>query len=119
RIASPRTQSKRRRRAESVRCTRSGRPGKNARRGAVIGNVRDTAAGAPVVIVGAEGYVKRHIPLVPVAETAPAAALAAAIVVGDDGIEAIRRIVARAHPGHGRLHGSRRTGRCGTPATAA
>src|SRR5579864_9384149 len=97
----------------------SGRPGKNTCRRAVIGNVCDTAARTPVVIIGAEGDVKRHIALVTVAQTAPAAALATAIVVRDHVIEAVRRMVTGTDPGDGRLHGSRRAGCRGTSATAA
>src|SRR6185312_3582327 len=107
------------RRTGELRSIRSGRPGENTGGRAVIGNVRGTAAGAPVVIVGTEGNVKGHVALVPVAQTAPATALSAAIVVRNDVIEAVRRIVTGANPCDGRLRGSRRTRGCRAAATAA
>ena len=59
----------------------------------MVGNVRFRAARAPVVVVGLEGDVQRHVALVPVAEAAAAGALATAVVVGDGVMPAVRGVL--------------------------
>src|SRR5690348_7708063 len=106
----PMKASQRRKYAGNLCRTRSGRTGKDARRRAVIRDVRDAAAGTPVIVIGAEGYVEWHVPLIPIAQAAAAAALATTIVVRDDVVEPVGGVVTGSHPGDGRLHGPRRTG---------
>src|SRR5437016_14432469 len=64
----------------------------DARRGAVVGNPNLTA-GAPVVVVRLEGHIQRLVVFVAIAQAAAALALTTAVVVGDDVVMPVGRIV--------------------------
>src|SRR6185295_17307607 len=70
----------------------------DARRRAVIRDVRLRAARAPVVVVRLEWNIQRRVALVAIAETPPARALAAAVVVRNRVVLAVGRVVAGADP---------------------
>ena len=77
------------------------------RQRAAIGHIGLTA-GAPVEVVGTLRPVDRRVALITLADTAPAIALTAAVVVGNDVVLAIGGIAAGADPGDVRLHRARR-----------
>src|SRR5205807_7490 len=83
----------------------------SARRGAVVGNPNLTA-GTPVVVVRLEGHIQRLVAFVAVAQTAAALALAAAVVVGNDVVVPIARIVTGPDPRDGRGLGAGRAAVC-------
>src|SRR5207302_54355 len=90
----------------------------DARRGAVIGNPHLTAR-APVVVIRFEGHVERLVVFVAIAQAAAALALTTAVVVGDDVVMPVGRIVTGPDPGDGRGLGARRAAVCRATAAGA
>src|SRR6516225_3463477 len=90
----------------------------DAGHGAVVGN-SDLAARAPVVVVRPEGHIQGLVVLVATAQAATARALTAAVIVRDDVVTPVPRIVAGPYPGDRRVLGARRTAVSRASATAA
>src|SRR5215469_12023289 len=78
----------------------------NTGRGAVVGN-SELAAQTPVVVGRFEGHVQRLGALVASAQAAAALVFAAAVVVRDDVVMPVFRIVTSPHPRDGGLLGAR------------
>src|SRR5580700_1626834 len=99
--------------ATRVRTLRLPSGAHDARGRAVIGDIRLRVSRAPVVIVGSSGLKECGVALVAIAETTPARALAAAVVIRDHVVRIVARVVASADPGDerhvgaGRAHGLR------------
>src|SRR5204863_8084388 len=90
----------------------------NARRGAVIGNPYLTTR-APVVVIRFVGHIQRLVVFVAIAQAAAALALTTAVVVGDDVVMPVGRIVTGPDPGDGRGLGARRAAVCRATAAGA
>ena len=73
----------------------------------------------PVDVIIGKGAVRGSISHVVVAQAAAARGLAAAVVVGNDVVQVVRRVLAGADPGHGVHTGSRGTGNVGAAAATA
>src|ERR1700730_16908909 len=84
----------------------------------MVGNAHLTAC-APVVIVGGKRHVQRLVVLVSIAQAASATRLTAAVVIGNDVIAAVSRVVAGADPGDCRRLRPRRAAVGGAAAAAA
>src|ERR1700676_2243653 len=85
----------------------------------MIRNVGLGISGTPVVIVGLAGLKQGCIAFVAIAEASAAGALAAAVVIGNDVVLAVTRVVTGADPGDGRHVRTRRARRLRSAATPA
>ena len=85
----------------------------------MIGNVGLAISRAPVVVVGLERYVQRCVALISITHASAARRLAAAVVVRDDVVFAIERVVTSSYPGDRGHLGAGRTGILRPPAAAA
>src|SRR5438045_2541697 len=90
----------------------------DARGGAVIGNPHLTAR-APIVVIRFVGHIQRLVVFVAIAQAAAALALTTAVVVGDDVVMPVGRIVTGPDPGDGRGLGARRAAVCRATAAGA
>src|SRR6185312_9880384 len=71
----------------------------DARGRTMVGNIGLGVAGAPIVVIRLARLKQRRVALIAIAETPAAGALAAAVIIGDDIVLAVRGIVAGADPG--------------------
>jgi hypothetical protein len=81
----------------------------------VIGNVGLAISRAPIVIVGLERYVQRCVALISITHASAARRLAAAVVVRDDVVFAIERVVTSPYPGDSGHRSPRGTGILSSP----
>ncbi len=82
----------------------------DASRRAVIGNVGLAISRAPIVVVGLERNVQRCVALISIAHASAARRLAAAVVVRDDIVLSIERVVTSSYPCDRGHLGAGRTG---------
>src|SRR5580692_4013102 len=85
----------------------------------MVRNIRLAAARAPIVIVGLAWLIQWCVPFITVAEASATRGFPAAVVVRNDVVFAVTRIVACSNPGNGRHVRTRRTTRRSPAATAA
>ena len=71
----------------------------DARGRAMVGNIGLGVSGAPVVVIGLAGLKQGRVAFVAVAEASAAGALAAAVIIGNDIVLAVARIVTGPDPG--------------------